>query len=117
MTNFSNGSLPKPAGPRQTLATPETASDAPQAPSLEQIKSPLAGVDPRSLDAVMSMDVESMSESDVERVCQELRRMRQVWADNEARSAASALLPKPTGPRGKSKAKGTATPDLKDLGL
>lgn len=83
--------------------------------AIRAVVSPLAGVDPRSLDALMAEDVELLTNVDVDRIVEELRAQRAAWARNEEATA----LKKAAGPRAKSpRVKGTITDlDLTDLGF
>lgn len=80
---------------------------------IRKIENPLAGVNPKSLDAIMAEDVELISDQDVDRIVEEHQRARALWAQNEAEAQA-----KPKGTRGTSTTKGTVTKiNLDDLGL
>lgn len=82
-------------------------------PSLEQIESPLAGVNPRSLDALMAEDVGKLSEGEFDRIILELRKQRAGWIENEKLKDAKG----PKAPRAAKgpKAPGTVSVDLNDL--
>lgn len=84
--------------------------------ALASIESPLAGVNPRSLDALMAEDVAKLSEPEFEQVVTAMRRLRAEWAANEGRKAAAedAGLPVPLRTRAK-RTPGTVNIDLKDL--
>lgn len=90
--------------------TNESQAPAKGQEAIALIKSPLSGVDPRSLDALMSADVETLSDPDVDAIVAELRRVRAQWALDEAAGKV---------PRAKAASKkGTITQiDLKDLGF
>lgn len=64
--------------------------------AIREIKSPLAGVDSRSLDALMAEDVEALADADVDRIVAELRRVRAEWEKSE--------VIKQNAPKGRAKA-------------
>lgn len=77
------------------------------------LKSPeelLAEANPASLDALFSRDPESLTDNELDRMVEEERRMRAIWAKNEAEGKrASSAKPKAAPPPGGF--------SLKDLGL
>lgn len=96
----------------------------PSAPSVETsgtegnkdfsgIVTPLAGIDPRSLDAIMAGDPELMPDADVDRIVAELRNQRRLYEQNEAAVAAGAKRTRGA----KAPGSGNVTTSLKDLGL
>lgn len=102
MTNEQNGSASAPLGSPQRL---------------EMVEHGLAGVDPRSLDALMAEDVGKLTEEEFLRVIAELRKARATWQTNEAAREAkprgAAAGPKPAkAPKG---AKGTVDINLGEL--
>lgn len=91
---------------------------AAQGGSFEGVKSPLGGVNPRSLDALMAEDVAKLSDAEFDNVCIELRRQRQVWESNEQGKAAQAkagVEAKTKGALRAPKSKGTVSINLDDL--
>lgn len=93
----------EPAKPTHAIGTEAMAT----------IISPLAGVNPRSLDALMAEDPAKLSEGEFDQIIAEMRKMRKIWAENESKKdSAEAKAPKaPKPPRGK----GTLSIDLDDL--
>jgi len=96
------------------MTDPQQPTGSSQQPGKDQseirkITSPLLGVDPRSLDALMSEDVELLSDQDVDRIVAELQRQRAIWAQSEALAQAK--------PKRSAASKGTLNVDLGDLGL
>lgn len=72
---------------------------------IQKIASPLSGVDPRSLDAIMASDVELLSDGEIDMIVAELQSKRKIWAENEAAGRSQ---------RGKAEKK---TVSLDELGL
>lgn len=84
--------------------------------ALAAIESPLAGVNPRSLDALMAEDVAKLSEPEFEQVVTAMRRLRAEWAQNEGRKAAAEDSGQPTPPRTRAKrTPGTININLDEL--
>lgn len=57
--------------------------------ALAAVESPLAGVNPRSLDALMAEDVAKLSEPEFDQVVLAMRKLRKAWAENEGVKAAA----------------------------
>lgn len=86
--------------------------------ALASIESPLAGVNPRSLDALMAEDVAKLSDPEFDRICLELRRQRQVWEANDqakAKQIEAGAAAKAKGAARAPKTKGTIVVNLEDI--
>ena len=74
--------------------------------ALASIESPLAGVSPRSLDALMAEDPAKLSEADFDSVISAMRALRAGWQANEAKKDAEGPKPK-AAPRAKAAPRST----------
>lgn len=89
------------------------------AEAMEAVVSPLAGVNPRSLDALMSEDVAKLQEPEFDQVIDAMRKMRQAYVESEARKdEAKATAPpgaRSSGPKTPKASKGTVNINLDEL--
>lgn len=83
------------------------------AAALAAVESPLAGVNPRSLDALMAEDPAKLSEGEFDQIIAKMRALRVEWLKSEA---AKADKPPRAAAGAKPKAaKGTVNINLDDL--
>lgn len=83
---------------------------------LASVVSPLAGVNPRSLDAIMAEDVAKLSEGEFDQVIEHMRGLRKTWAENESKKAsAEGAAPKAKAGAKPKVARGTVKIDLSEL--
>lgn len=86
------------------------------AEAMASIISPLAGVNPRSLDALMAEDVAKLTDGEFDQIITEQRRLRRVWSENESKKASLAESGEAKPPRTRTpSAKGTVNINLDDL--
>lgn len=90
----------------------QSSSPAKGQEAIASITSPLAGVNPRSLDALMAEDVELLSDRDVDQIVAELQRQRAGWAASEALNQA-----KPRRGSAKASSGPKVAVSLEELGL
>lgn len=68
---------------------PESAGEVPLGTeAVAATASPLAGVNPRSLDALMAEDPAKLQDADFDRIIEAQRALRRTWAENEAKKEA-----------------------------
>lgn len=88
---------------------------------MASVKSPLSGLDPRSLDAIMQEDITRISDQEFDRVIAELRAKRKVFMANEAAADAAGATRrgagKPAAPKGPKAPKGSVNITMDDLDL
>lgn len=99
-------------------SSPAEISPRTRPDGFESVKTPLSGVNPRSLDALMAEDVAKLSDGEFDQICLELRRQRAVWEQNEAgkaRQEAAGQAAKAAGAKRAPRPKGTVDISLEDI--
>lgn len=82
------------------------------AKALASIESPLAGVNPRSLDALMAEDPAKLAPGEFDQIISAMRKLREGWIASEQKKDAEGPKAASTRPRA---AKGTVNISLDDL--